>query len=66
MPNKIRTRKSAAKRFKITPTGKVMHRGQGSRHLKSAKSKKQLRHLNKPKALSNNVFAKRIKRMLGK
>ena len=40
-----RTRKAAAKRFKISATGKVMRRGAGKRHLNTGKSSKQKRRL---------------------
>ena len=36
---KHKTRKSAAKRFKVTKSGKVLHRSQQLRHLRSEKSK---------------------------
>lgn len=68
MKNKVtkqKTRKAAVKRFKITSTGKLLHRGQGMRHLISNKSKKRMRHLKAVKIVKG-VFAKKIKRMLGK
>jgi large subunit ribosomal protein L35 len=43
---KLKTKKAAAKRFKITGTGKVMHLKSGKRHLlgkKSAKGKRNNR-----------------------
>jgi large subunit ribosomal protein L35 len=63
--NKQKTRKSALKRFKITKTGKVLHRSQGARHLKGNKSQKQLRRLRVMKNMEG-VFKKKIKKMLGK
>ena len=41
----IKTRKSAAKRFKITGTGKVMRSHAGRRHLLACKNAKRRRHL---------------------
>ncbi len=44
---KIKTRKSAAKRFKMTGTGKAKYKKQATRHIltkKSAKRKRNLRH----------------------
>ncbi len=44
---KMKTRKSAAKRYKVTGTGKVKYKSQGTRHIltkKSAKRKRKLRH----------------------
>lgn len=61
---KLKTRKSAAKRFKITATGKVMMRSQNIRHLKRHKSKKALRAGRVPLQLKGK-FAKKIKQMLG-
>jgi len=50
MPKSIarrKTKKSVAKRFKITGTGKVLYRHSGRRHLLSAKSSKKKRQLGK-------------------
>lgn len=44
---KVKTHKSASKRFKKTGTGKFKYKCQGTRHIltkKSAKRKRQLRH----------------------
>ncbi len=44
---KMKTRKAAAKRYKVTGTGKVRYKKQGLRHIltkKSTKRKKNLRH----------------------
>ncbi len=38
-----KTRKSMAKRFKVTGTGKVMRRTPGRRHMLRKKNKKQIR-----------------------
>jgi len=65
MKNKQKTHKGAAKRFKITATGKVIHRSHHIRHLVSSKSKSQLRRLNQPKLLLGK-FARKIKKLLGK
>ena len=46
-PKGIKTRKSVAKRFKITGTGKVLRRGAGKRHLLQTKSSKRRRRLGK-------------------
>ena len=47
-----KTKKAAAKRFKITATGKVMFRGAGKRHLLGHKSSKHKRRLGGAKAVS--------------
>lgn len=61
---KFKIRKSAAKRFKITGTGKVMFGHQMQRHLKRKKSASNLRK----KAIMGQMkgkFAKKIKMMIG-
>ena len=44
-PKGIKTKKSVAKRFKITATGKVMRARAGKRHLLSTKNSKRRRSL---------------------
>ncbi len=44
-PKGIKTRKSAAKRFKITATGKVLRSSAGRRHLAETKRPKRRRGL---------------------
>ena len=46
-PKGIKTRKSFAKRFKITATGKVLRSRAGKRHLMQGKSSKRRRALGK-------------------
>ena len=60
---KMKTRKSATKRYKVTGTGKVMIKKQGSRHIltkKSSKRKMNLRHA----GVLADCEAKRAKEML--
>lgn len=61
---KLKTRKTAAKRFKITATGKVMRRSTGLNHLMRKKSLSRRRRLIKGQELYAGD-AKRIGRMLG-
>lgn len=61
---KQKVRKSAAKRFKVTKTGKVMFGHQFGSHLKLHKSKRRLRKQKEPGVLEGK-FAKKIRRMLG-
>lgn len=62
---KQKTRKSAAKRFKVTPGGKVVNRGQGFRHLRGKKNKSWLRR--KKKLLNvEGRLKRRVLKMLGK
>ena len=44
-PKGIKTKKSVAKRFKITGTGKVLRRHAGNRHLAQTKNPKRRRRL---------------------
>jgi len=61
---KQKTRKSAAKRFKITGSGKVMHRAHFIRHLRSIKGKKRLRSLKQMRSVEGK-YKNKVKRMLG-
>jgi large subunit ribosomal protein L35 len=61
---KLKTRKSVAKRFKITKTGKVIRRGAQNRHLKANRSKRNTRRSRVPKVVTGRM-AKKIKKMLG-
>ncbi|MGI6147856.1 MAG: 50S ribosomal protein L35 [Firmicutes bacterium] len=60
---KMKTHRGAAKRFKITGSGKVMKNNSYKRHIlekKSAKRKRQLRHA----VVTSEADAKRVKRLL--
>lgn len=48
----MKTKKAAAKRFKITATGKVMFHGAGKRHLLGHKSSKHKRRLGRTRTVS--------------
>jgi large subunit ribosomal protein L35 len=61
---KQKTRKSALKRFKVSGTGKILHRSSFARHLRSSKSATQKRRQNQVKIVTG-VRARRIRRMLG-
>jgi large subunit ribosomal protein L35 len=50
-PKGIKTKKSVAKRFKITATGKAMRSRAGRRHLAQTKNAKRLRRLGKSAAV---------------
>ena len=61
MPKSIarrKTKKSAAKRFKITGTGKIMRRKAGLRHLASSKSSKRKRKLGKDGQVHETMVAR--------
>lgn len=61
---KMKIKKSVAKRFKVTKTGKVLFSHQYKSHLKLHKSKSRLRRQKEPGELSGE-FAKKVKKMLG-
>ena len=61
---KQRTRESAAKRFKVTSGGKVLHRSHKIRHLRSKKTKRQMRSLLQMKEVKG-TFKSKVRRMLG-
>jgi large subunit ribosomal protein L35 len=66
MPRSIarrKTKKSAAKRIKVTGTGKLMRRKPGLRHLASSKTSKQKRKLGKDGQVHETMVA-RIKECL--
>ena len=63
--NKPKTRKSAAKRFKVTGTGKILFRQQGFRHLRGKKNKKWLRRKKMMKQLSGS-YKRKMRKMLGR
>jgi large subunit ribosomal protein L35 len=58
-----KTKKSVAKRFKLTATGKLIRRTPGFRHLLAAKSTKQKRRASKDKLVAPG-HAKPLKRCL--
>jgi len=60
---KLKTRRGAAKRFKMTGTGKVKRRRGYLRHININKTRKQKRRLGKP-AIVDKANEKAIKRLL--
>jgi len=61
---KLKIRKSISRRFKITKTGKVLHRASFGRHLRQAKTKSRIRRLKRTVRL-DKVRARKIKNLLG-
>jgi len=49
---KVKTNSSAKKRFKITGTGKILHKQSGKRHNLGKKSQKRIRNLRKSAVLA--------------
>jgi len=61
---KMKTKKSAAKRFSFTGTGKVKYKKQNLRHILTKKSTKRKRNLRKSGILSADNTAVIKKRLL--
>ena len=61
---KIRTRRAAAKRFKLTASGRIRRRKANKGHLLTRKTRKRKRTLRKM-AMVSAVDERRIKRQLG-
>ncbi|MDF3129074.1 50S ribosomal protein L35 [Kiritimatiellaeota bacterium B1221] len=51
MAKSAKTRKSVAKKFKRTGTGKLVFRSPGGRHLLTSKTRKRKRNLNQDKVM---------------
>tara|TARA_B100001750_G_C15470104_1_gene579317 strand:+ start:1290 stop:1484 length:195 start_codon:yes stop_codon:yes gene_type:complete len=62
---KMKTKKSAAKRFKVTGSGKIAHHQGGHRHLATRKSPKRKRRLRKDTTMSS-AMTSRTKKMIQK
>jgi len=60
---KLKTKKGAQKRFKLTKSGKVKRGKTGKRHILTKKSKKRKRNLSKS-AMVDKTFERKIKRLL--
>ncbi len=61
--SKMKTRKSAAKRYRVTGTGKIKYRKQGLRHILTKKSRKTKRNLRQAGVLSE-AETKKVRRLL--
>jgi large subunit ribosomal protein L35 len=60
---KLKTHRGAAKRFKVTSTGKIMRAHSGKRHLLGTKAPSRMRKLRKSVEISP-ADAANVKRML--
>jgi len=61
---KMKTKKIVRKRFKLSKTGKIMHRAQGARHLRSKKNKARQRRQDEPKQITTVKYGRMIKHFL--
>lgn len=62
---KQKTHSGAKDRFRVTKTGKVLHRRQNRNHLAEHKPQRRKLRLRKDSELANPQEARNIKRMLG-
>jgi large subunit ribosomal protein L35 len=60
---KMKTRKSAAKRYRVTRNGKVVHSAPGLRHILTKKNRKRKRQLGR-KGTLDTVETGQIRRLL--
>ena len=63
---KMKTHRGAAKRFKVTGTGKIRRRRAFVNHMLEKKSPKRKHRLRRPDAIVSPEDTKRIRRLLGK
>ncbi|MBX6332541.1 MAG: 50S ribosomal protein L35 [Gemmatimonadaceae bacterium] len=61
---KMKTHKGAAKRFKVTGSGKVRRYKAYKSHILTKKSSKRKRNLRRPDLVTTTGDAKRIKRLI--
>ena len=62
---KIKSHRGAAKRFKVTPTGKIKRRRAFGNHILGKKTSTRKRRIDSP-ALVSDADHKRIRRLLGR
>lgn len=53
--NKVKTKKTAAKRIKISKSKKLSHRSQLNSHLKNSKSASRVRRMQEPKKIGGRI-----------
>jgi large subunit ribosomal protein L35 len=61
---KLKTKKGAAKRFKVTESGKVKRKQAYKSHILTKKNGKRIRHLRKPSYVTSEGERKAVKKML--
>jgi large subunit ribosomal protein L35 len=61
---KLKTKKGAAKRFKLTESGIPKRKRAYKSHILTKKSGKRIRHLRKPAYVTSNQEKKNVKKML--
>ncbi|MCK9225123.1 MAG: 50S ribosomal protein L35 [Candidatus Muirbacterium halophilum] len=61
---KLKSRRAACKRFKVTGSGKIMRMKEGASHILTKKGKKRKRNLRKAVVVTSKSVEKNLKRML--
>lgn len=61
---KMKTKSAAKKRFKVSATGKLMHKNTGSRHNMEHKTRKRKRAFRKDQAVAGSDYQE-VKSLLG-
>ncbi len=61
---KMKTHSGTKKRFKVSGTGKLIHRSAGKRHLNEHKSSRRTRRLYPDAVLENKGDIKKVKKLL--
>jgi large subunit ribosomal protein L35 len=61
---KLKTHSGAAKRFRVTGSGKIKRNQSHRRHILTKKPNKRMRHLRSPTAYVHEADAPLVKRML--
>lgn len=62
--SKLKTKKGAIKRFKLTKRGKIKYATCGKRHLLTNKTSRRLRRMRRRASLASKKGVKYLKRML--
>lgn len=57
---KMKTKKIVRKRFKVTGTGKLLHRSQGRRHLRRKKSQSNKRRQDQMKSVETHAYQVKV------
>lgn len=61
---KLKSRRAACKRFKVTGSGKIKRMKEGASHILTKKSTKRKRNLRKATVIGQKTVEKNVKKML--
>ena len=60
---KMKSRRAATKRFRVTGTGKLKRNQSNKRHLLAGRTSKRKRHLRRPEILPNSITKKYLRKL---